>query len=265
MTSWINKSGRPLSSSEWLAIHHNAKSEERMHFAKKLLRNSPSCIVDLGCGTGLWFDMLNKFASTKCKFIGIDGDIAAINEAKSKSLHWKRKCEFICTNIELNSEIPFADMFLVFNMFSYVNDGTSFLNNLRSRLNPGGCVVIRQYDEGTMRFGPMDNNERFEIDNSLFTALSCSNMFRHYDIDRTIQAITASTFEQKSIEFEVFERKSPYTEEFKKYFNETISWNMQFLNEAAKTSLKRWQDKYIIAQKPEQSYFIEVDLVARLS
>ncbi|QAZ67189.1 class I SAM-dependent methyltransferase [Solidesulfovibrio carbinolicus] len=265
MTSWINKSGRPLSSSEWLQIHHNAKINERMHFAKKILQSSPACIVDLGCGTGLWLNILDKIASANCHFIGIDGDTAAISKAKEISQNWKRSHEFIQSDIESSSNIPCADMFLVFNMFSYVNDSLNFLNSLHKKLNKNGCVVIRQYDEGTMRFGPMDNKERFEIEMSLFTALSDSNMFRHYDIDRTIQAISASDFTQKDIEFDVFEKRSPYTNSFKHYLDETINWNAQFLSETARNLLIKWQEKYVATPNPEQSYFVEVDLVATLS
>ena len=34
MSKWHNKTGKPLSSLEWLEVHHNAKLDEREIFVK---------------------------------------------------------------------------------------------------------------------------------------------------------------------------------------------------------------------------------------
>ena len=37
INNWRNKSGKPLSSLEWLSAHHKAKIDERIIFAKQVI------------------------------------------------------------------------------------------------------------------------------------------------------------------------------------------------------------------------------------
>ena len=61
MKSQENSTGKPLADSNWLENHHIAKLPERTAFAKKLSSLKPNSIVDLGCATGLWLELLNDY------------------------------------------------------------------------------------------------------------------------------------------------------------------------------------------------------------
>lgn len=91
MYSEENSSGKPLANSSWLLNHHRAKLPERTAFAKKLAELHPKKIVDLGCATGLWLELLNEFISSECEFVGIDSDIESLEMAISRSSAWSRK------------------------------------------------------------------------------------------------------------------------------------------------------------------------------
>jgi len=266
MSRWHNDSGRPLSALTWLIAHHQAKLPERRRFAYSILQNKPKRIVDLGCGPGLWLDVLNEFAPSDCQFVGLDSDPASIEEAQSRSKSWLRPTEFkVCDIASEPEKIPTSDLFLAFNIFSYLHSPESFLEELRERLRPSGTVIVRQYDGAAIRFGPMSHQLRLTVDSSLHASISGSDEFHHYDLDRVYQILENSKFERKNIEFELFQRTSPYPKEFIKYYSNTIEWTLDYVSEATAEYLKKWYSEHVIQKDALPSYFAEVDLTARLS
>ena len=74
---------------------------------------SEKLIVDLGCATGLWLELLNGIMPLDCEFIGIDSDIQSLEIANSRSKSWSRKTAFLRLDIEKDvTSIPSADMIL---------------------------------------------------------------------------------------------------------------------------------------------------------
>lgn len=261
---WNNLSGRPLSSSNWLLEHHIAKLPERVEFIKRLFTNfKPKTIVDLGCGTGLWLEVIKDFVSDDCILIGIDSDINAINEAKEKSKKWNQNISFIHKDFINSNDIPNADLYLAFNILSYIDNTNSFIEGLRNRLNHNGKLVIRQYDGAAIRFGPMDHELRINIEKVLFNSINNSEIFKHYNLDRAYDVIEKSSFNQKEIQFELFQRSSPYPEDFLKYYQNTIKWTINYLSANMSKELEKWYKLYLEENNP--SYFYEVDLVTILT
>ncbi len=110
-TGWIVKSYS--ANPDWLLNHHRAKIPERTAFAKRLAKLHPKKIVDLGCATGLWLELLNGIMPLDCEFIGIDSDIQSLEIANSRSKSWSRKTAFLRLDIEKDvTSIPSADMIL---------------------------------------------------------------------------------------------------------------------------------------------------------
>lgn len=269
MAHWHNNSGSPLASSGWLEAHHNAKLLERTHFAHKIISNtSPSRIVDLGCGSGLWLELIASVSGKKCELIGVDSDALAIEHAEEKGLFSGFKPKFIAMDFEDNSDsLPEADVYLAFNIFNYVKNPTQILEKIRNKLSPNGTLIIRQYDGGLLRFGPINEIDRDIIDRSLKTAVLASSQFKHYDLDRVIQAIYSSKFSNKDLDFEVFKRTSPYPAEFLDYYQNTLSWTHDLISEDARERLSKWLSLHpeVSCRGSGKSYFMEVDLVAWLS
>jgi hypothetical protein len=108
-------------------------------------------------------------------------------------------------NIDISKDfnkIPEGDLFLCFNMFPYIKDADLFIEQIKHKVVSNGLFVIRQYDGGTMRFGPMSNEQRNYMNDSLFNSVGDSQQFRHYDLDRVYTAIENSSYTNKVKYFE---------------------------------------------------------------
>lgn len=262
MAKWHNNSNKPLSSVEWLNIHHNAKLKEREEFIKKTFPEDVKSIMDLGSGPGLWLDLIHKNIHKNCKLIGVDVDSNAIELLKEKFAKWDRETCYIQCDLDKDIEsLPKVDIILIFNIFCFFEDPLLILNKLKNKLNDGGKIIIRQYDGGTMRFGPMEEELRQNLNSSIYSAVSGSKQFNHYDIDRIINIIHKSNFENIQMEFETIQKFYPYTKEFELYLTETIKWNIEYSSNIVKSKLNEWYN----ANKLKNSYFLEVDLVSILS
>lgn len=262
MFSQENSTGRPLADAEWLEHHHRAKLLERTAFAKMLASLNPKSIIDLGCATGLWLEIFNQILSSECEFVGIDSDRESLELAAKRSESWQRKTSFMCLDIERDANlIPSGDLTLAFNIFPYVSSTESLLNVLASRV-PRGTLAVRQYDGASIRFGPMPTSSRQRLEANLRVATESSQRFRHYDLDRTFDALQCSHYSQKDIGFELFERSSPFSDDFLPYYKESLDWTRSLLSEEVGGDFDEWiNSDHHMANR----YFYGVDLVALLS
>jgi SAM-dependent methyltransferase len=262
MITQENSSGKPLADANWLASHHQAKLPERLAFAKRLATLKPKSVVDLGCASGLWLEVLDQFFPNECEFIGIDSDEELLHMATQRSASWQRKTSFIQLDFEHEAaQIPASDLTLAFNIFPYIRDLDTFVDIL-SRRTPRGTLAIRQYDGASIRFGPMPTSKRQEIEIDLRVATESSQRFHHYDLDRTFYVLRNSSYQQCRYEFELFERSSPFSSDFLPYYKDTLLWTSQLISEKSADYLRTW-----INDDPtmQNRYFYEVDLVAMLS
>lgn len=247
-------------------MHHRAKLTERTEFIRRIIEKGPKTICDLGCGPGIWLELFNEYADIDCKFIGIDTDQASIDNSRKRSRNWSRPVELLCADIETESyKLPAADVYIAFNIFPYLNDIGTLLKRLKKQVNPGGSVVVRQYDGALLRFGPMSTNDRTAIDISLQSSVLRSEEFKHYDLDRVFEAIKRSDFLTQHIEFEVFKRISPYPPQFIPYLENTINWMLQYLSEDAGEILQKWKTHHQNTGYTSPSYFSGTDMIAWLS
>jgi SAM-dependent methyltransferase len=266
MSDWYNECGRPLSSDSWLEAHHRAKLPERTNFAKRIAERAPRRVVDLGCGPGLWLDLCAGLLDKDCELFGFDSDERALETARERARGWVQSSEFKTLDVEARSDaIPEADVFLAFNVFPYVSDPVRLLENIRSKLRPGGCLIVRQYDGALLRVGPLSDQDRRLIDTSLMASVKGSGQFKHYDLDRVFHTIASSSYPSKSIDFEIFRRVAPYPTEFRRYFINTMQWTREYLGDEARDRLDRWLEVRGKDTTRFPSYFLEVDLVAWLS
>jgi hypothetical protein len=216
----------------------------------------------VGCGTGLWLDVLNGILPPDCEFIGLDSNESSLAEASQRAETWPRQAGF--QQVDLDAPpftLPDADLTLMFNVSSYLGQLDHLLDSLARR---PGHVVVRQYDGRGMRFGPMSSDDRVLIESSLRVAMAESHEFRHYDLDRLYASIERAPFTQRDFSFELFERSSPFPDEFTDYFAGTMSWMLDCLSAPASECLRSWWS----ARQRDPSlpaYFIEVDLCATLS
>jgi SAM-dependent methyltransferase len=261
MSRWRSPSGQPLASAAWLEAHHRAKLAERRDFANRLASRNPRSIVDLGCGTGLWLELLNEVMPAGCEFIGVDIDPQALEVVERRAQGWGRSVHLAELDIgAVVDRLPAGDLTLAFNVFPYLADPVRLLEHIAGS---GGAVAMRQYDGAALRFGPMRTDLRRSIDTALQIAVGGSEQFRHYDMDRAFAALRTSPFEQQEIGFELFSRVAPFPAEFIDYFEGTLAWTLDYVADDAASHLRSW-----LADETNWSrngYWFEVDLVAVLS
>jgi SAM-dependent methyltransferase len=264
LSDWRNSTGYPLSSPAWLEAHHRAKLRERTEYALGLTLCQPTRVVDLGCATGLWLDVLNDVLPPSCEFVGLDCDPEALAAAQLRSERWLRKTTFELCDLSSDADaIPGADLTLVFNLFSYLPDPQEFLANLSKR-DGHGLVAIRQYDGAALRFGPMDVDARSAVEASLRAAVSTSREFNHYDMDAVFVAVSASPLSIGRIEFELFQRVVPFPADFLAYYEGMVDWTLAQLSDHAQDLLGAWLAAPMNGAGPAR-YFFEIDLTAVLS
>ncbi len=260
MADSCNESGMFCSSSEWLEAHHRAKLPERRAFAERLAAQQPKRLVDLGCGVGLWLELLDDLLPSDCEFIGIDVDDHVLDQAAARACDWDRSVTFkrVDLNRELNA-VPSADITLAFNVFSFVDDPAGLIESIATK---GSSLAVRQYDGAAIRFGPMNLDLRSSLERSLHASFADGEEPRHYDLDRLMPLLAASQFSKKEMSFELFARAAPYPDDFLAYYNGFMSWTLSRLSNGVGNTFRLWLD----AEKASAGrYFFEVDLVAVLS
>lgn len=250
----------PPAAGRWLEAHHRAKLPERRAFCQRLAALRPSSVLDVGCGTGLWFDELNRVLPDDCEFIGMDSNESSLVEARERAGDWSRRSSFHQVDLNLApGDLPEADLTLLFNVSSYVDRLDELLVPLALR---PGCLAVRQYDGAGMRFGPMSPDDRVLIQASLREAMN-ERGFRHYDLDRLYATIGRAPFTHREVSFESFVRTHPFPEGFADYFAGTMSWLSEYLSGPARERLHSWWS----ARREDPglaTYFVEVDLCAIL-
>jgi hypothetical protein len=108
----------------------------------------------------------------------------------------------------------------------------------------------------------MSYEDRNYVEDSLFNAVGDSKQFRHYDIDRIYQEVINSSFSDKQIYFDTFEKHSPFTNDFHEYYKGTIEWTITYLNDIESKTLQKWYSNY---HNQLGYYFLENYLVSILS
>lgn len=257
-----NNSGKQLSSSDWLKNHHDAKKELRYSFTKKLVELNPNSIIDIGCGTGLWLSILHEVFPKSCKFIGVDIDKKSLEEAKKRAANWDRNCEWLVLDINKEPEkIPSADLALIFNFSSYVDD----LEILFSNISPEKgfkSIALRQFAGDEIKFGPFIPEVHTAIDLSIKDSIGNSNQIRYFDMDRLINIVSSSKRKIIFQDFELFRAFSPFKDKYFPYILGTADWTAERVSKYEKKVITDWITK---ANSHEEGlYFFSLDWIAIL-
>ncbi len=219
------------------------------------MENNPSKIIDIGCGFGLWLELLDKNSNNNTQLIGIDNDKKTLEKATDRAKKWKSQSSFLHINIENQiDEIPKADLILMMNMYGYIKNIKSFTAKLLEKILPNGRLVIKQYDGTVFKFGPMNYYDRQKIENSL---MIYKHDYTHYNIDRIWETLNELNPKLIDKRFEIFQRNGPFNRPFQKYFNNEIEWMKGKVSTECKEILSEW----IKTVPNSKRYFFETELI----
>lgn len=154
-----DRTDQPPCGPRWLEAHHLAKLAERRRFAERLAALAPRTVLDVGCGPGLWLDLLHDLLPDDCSFVGVDIDEELLDIARQRSRRWPQQVRFEVLDVETEAaQLPVADLTLLCNVMSYVSQPLDLLTSIAARRD-GSSVAIRE--GASLRFGPMPAG-RFE-------------------------------------------------------------------------------------------------------
>lgn len=151
--------GLPLNAIEWLETHHRSKSPEREHMIRDLSLEPGSLVVDAGCGPGLWTPLLARAIGPQGRILGVDISSEALVTAqrRSKGKWYARLVEYKQGLMEqLPLPVGSADVIFSANVSQYLSDPIATFAAMGRYLVPGGRIVIKDIDFGTMRFSNVD-------------------------------------------------------------------------------------------------------------
>jgi ubiquinone/menaquinone biosynthesis C-methylase UbiE len=155
----INEGGLPLNAIEWLETHHRSKLPEREQMIRDIHFKQGSHIVDAGCGPGLWTPVLARAIGYQGQILGVDISPEALVTAHKRA-QGKWYESIVKYKRSLLEQLPVApsslDLIFSANVSQYLPEPVSTFAAMGSYLVPGGRLVIKDIDFGTMRFHTID-------------------------------------------------------------------------------------------------------------
>jgi len=158
--------GLQLSSLEWLLIHHAAKEQDRRALVSTLPLKSSDRVLDLGCGPGLWIELLKAKLDAGGWVVGLDFDHEFLRYALRKenlSAELPRAC-FCQGNFQ---ELPFKsesfDAIFFGNGFYYTSHAQNLLKEQVRILRHGGLLMGRHADDSNLIIYPLEADLLLEV------------------------------------------------------------------------------------------------------
>lgn len=228
----VNECGLPLNAVEWLETHHRSKAAEREQMIRDLSLKPRSLVIDAGCGPGLWIPLLARAIGPKGRILGVDISTEALVTAqrRSKGKWYQRQVEYKQGLIE-QLPLPFrsADAIFSANVSQYLPDPVTTFAAMGRYLAPGGQIVIKDIDYGTMHFHNIDS----ELQARVFRArerwererISYGYAFEDSWVGSKLAGyLRAAGYEDVQVKSYSIIRKCPLSQDFRAYLQGIAEW-----------------------------------------
>lgn len=156
-----NDYGLPLNAFAWLETHHQSKAPERMKMIREIALPRGGFVIDAGCGPGLWSPLLAGAIGPEGRILGIDISDESLRVARQRSQDawYQHQVEYRQATLEsLPIEPGLADAIFSANVSQYLEQPAKTFAEMGPYLKPGGRLIIKDIDFGTMRFGVLDDD-----------------------------------------------------------------------------------------------------------
>ncbi len=155
----VNEGGLPLNAIEWLEVHHRSKASEREQMIRDIQFKRGCNVVDAGCGPGLWSPLLARAIGLKGHILGVDLSPETLVTAhhRSHGKWYQRLVQYKYGALD-QLPVPFGKVDVIFsaNVSQYLADPVKTFAAMGHYLIPGGRLVIKDIDFGTLRFHNID-------------------------------------------------------------------------------------------------------------
>jgi ubiquinone/menaquinone biosynthesis C-methylase UbiE len=143
----------------WLLDHHEAKIEYRRRMVADVAIAAGETVLDLGCGPGLWSELLATHVGPTGRVIGVDLSTALIDFAceRQRASEHGDVMEFQVGDF-YDLSFPDDSFSTAFfgNCLAYCTDPVRVLDEQRRVTRPGGRIVVKDFDGGLIVFHPVD-------------------------------------------------------------------------------------------------------------
>jgi ubiquinone/menaquinone biosynthesis C-methylase UbiE len=127
---------------------------------------SGDTIVDAGCGPGLWTPLLARAIGNKGHILGVDISPEALVTAHRRMRgKWYERMVLYKQSLLEQLPVPFGSVDTIFsaNVSQYLPDPVTTFASMGRCIAPGGRLVIKDIDFGTMRFHNVDTGLQARI------------------------------------------------------------------------------------------------------
>ncbi len=263
-----------LTDLKWLIDHHKTKEQERKEMVDNLNIQPGDTILDLGCGPGLWTQLLAGRVKPHGKVVGIDFSSGLIEYAiENLDEHLKDIIEFRQENFYT---IPFEDntFDIIFfgNCMAYVNDGNcaKVVKEMKRVTKNGGRVIAKDFDGAVFIVHPIDAELSLKVLSAAARSLKENPPNPSFDnfVGRKMHGLfLESDFRKVSTSSHIIQKFYPLTPEAKRYITGNAEWHVKvgspYLEEE---DIQKWRshfdpksDNYVLDR--EDFYFCMLEIV----
>jgi len=155
----VNEGGLPLNALEWLEVHHRSKAPEREQMIRNIQFKRGCNVVDAGCGPGLWSPLLARAIGLQGHILGVDisPEALVIAHRRSQGKWYQQLVQYKYGALD-QLPVSFGTVDVIFsaNVSQYLSDPVKTFAAMGQYLTPGGRLVIKDIDFGTLRFHNVD-------------------------------------------------------------------------------------------------------------
>lgn len=174
-----------MASVSWLANHFFAKSPQRFNQIAKLPINDGDKVIDFGCGPGFYTRYFADLVGPRGLVTGVDHDPVSLDFAESylsafPYTNWNLCHSDVDTFL---SRVSDYNVVTIFNCIGYFNNPTKLLKNIAKNIQPGGKIIVKDFDMASIFLSPVDRKyfsnliEHAEKNNRLNNPLKFDNFF----------------------------------------------------------------------------------------
>ncbi len=153
------KGGIELSSLDWLLLHHRVKLLDRQEILRKLDIQPGDRVLDLGCGPGLWTQLLADAVGPSGRIVGIDFDSYLLAHAGkiTRESHPGHDISFRQMDFsDVGTLDEIFDVVFFSNCFCYLSNPSTIVEGMTRVTRPGSRVIGRNWDGEPFLLYPMD-------------------------------------------------------------------------------------------------------------
>lgn len=186
----------------WNAYSHDSDTrqqvEDTLHGLAQNSLEPPACILDAGCGTGVYTLAL---AQAGFKATGVDFSANVIEQAQTKAKELKLAAVF--EQMNLDRELWYADASfdcaICISLLHLLGAPNAMLNELSRIIKPGGLLVIKLWQNEAEQHETNSKSSNILLQ-AVKTLSKKTKKARYWSVDELQKLVTHHNFEIVSIE-----------------------------------------------------------------